>query len=515
MVEEPLQVSRKPEPPLTWVARLRRLPLRTKLALTAVVAVVALAGGSTHLSFRYWRGESLAAAEQQALLVARSTRVALESDLAFGHTAEVHRTLTRLIESGPVTAARIYAQDGTVVASAELSEEGRRTAGIWIPAASELPRPGVARRTLQGDAVRAFLPLAIPEAAVLEIEFSVASVKAAMDRGARLGIALMVGSILALVLVLVTMIEREVVKPLRRVDDLLAESGAASGEEADDELGRLESSVSRLIRMERESERRAAARDRELAEREGLAEVGQLAAEMAHEFKRPLASIGTAIGLLEQEYVLDEAGQQLMGAVHGQLERLSETMRDLFSLARPVVLDRERLDVVELLDDALVELAGYPGAADVKITRAYDGSTPPGFGDARRLQQAFLNLMVNAVEAMPEGGELAVRTRPMGDDWLEVRIQDTGGGIPEGEVERALKPFYSTKPLGTGLGLPLVARIVAAHGGRLEFDSKPGVGTTVRVVLPAWSIPEPETEPPEWRASGFSSSMTTNSSERS
>jgi signal transduction histidine kinase len=219
--------------------------------------------------------------------------------------------------------------------------------------------------------------------------------------------------------------------------------------------------------------------------------VGELAAEMAHEFKRPLASIRTAMSVLQQEYELDDGGREVLKAVDGQLERLHETMQDLFSLAKPLVMEEGAVELAEILNDALAELAGIPGIETVEVHRAY---APGGIhvpGDGRRLRQAFLNVMANGVEAMtPEGGHLTLAMQALPGRVVEVSITDTGHGLEPDQVEQALRPFYSTKPLGTGLGLPLVARIVAAHGGGLAIESRPKRGTTVRITLPV--VPKPE-----------------------
>jgi len=138
------------------------------------------------------------------------------------------------------------------------------------------------------------------------------------------------------------------------------------------------------------------------------------------------------------------------------------------------------------VDDALMQLAGHPASASVTLDRDFAEDARELRGDRRRLTQALVNLMANALEAMPAGGRLTLETRRLGGE-IEFSVEDTGPGIPPAEVERVLRPFYSTKELGTGLGLPLVARIVGAHGGRLVIEGEPGRGTTVRVVLPAGS----------------------------
>lgn len=468
--------------------RLGALPLRTKVVLTVLGAAVAVLGASTYFSFRYWQGEALQTVRQQALMAAASTQATLESALRLGRPEPARHSLSLLRQEGAVTAARVYREDGEILLSADPYEEGRSAAARWIPSAAELPRSGLVNVSDTGSTVRAFLPLSLPEPGVLEVQFSVAATRAAMERGARLGIGLMAVSLLAVGVIVVTMFEREVVAPLHRIDVLMGSKGQNSGRK--DEMRHLERSVTQLLEKEREVQARAADQNRRLAAQEGLAQVGELAAEMAHEFKRPLASIRTAVEVLRQEYELDSGGEEMLGAVRGQLEHLQETMQDLFSLAKPVVLEEDRVEVAELLDEALSELAGLPGVEGIDVERRYAGEDLAVQGDARRLRQAILNVLTNAVEALGDGGRivLALDATP---DGVEVAVSDDGPGLHSDEIEKILKPFYSTKPQGTGLGLPLVARIISAHGGTLAIESRPGAGTTVRIRLPAVHEPLP------------------------
>jgi len=469
---------------MRWMRRLHALPLRTKVWVT-FGAVVALALAlSSVLSFRYWQREFIAASQQQAALAAQSTRAALETTLPGGHLDAGRRSLAQVVGGSPVTAARVYGRGGTILLSSAASEEGPRPTGVWIPAAPDLPREGVVNQGSRGDTLRTFLPLSLSGDgdAVLELELPVAETRAAMERGALLGHGLMLAAFVALGVILVAMLEREVVTPLQRMESELAgqtgDRSAAAGE-----VDRVRHSVQRLLEREREVEAHAEATDRTLREREGLAEVGQLAAEMAHEFKRPLAAIRVAMEMLEQEYALDQGGRAVLGKVDGQLDRLSETMQDLFALARPVAVEMEPVSLVAVADDALLEIRSLPGADRIDVERDMDPTTPDLPGDPRRLVQALSNLMANALEAMPHGGTLSVSVRSVAPDRVAVTVADTGSGIPEAEIERAIRPFYSTKPLGTGLGLPLVARVVAAHGGELEIHSVEGEGTRVTITL--------------------------------
>ena len=492
-----------------WIRRLRALPLKTKLFLTVLSAGMAVLGASTYFSFRYWDREAHAATEQQALLAAGSARAAVESALRQHHPGTARQSLRRLHQENAVLAARVY-RAGTILVSGDGSEEGRPTPNIWIPDAAALPRRGVVRRNESGETVQTFLPLFTPDPAILEVDFSTAATHAAMARGAMLGAGLLAVSLLAVVLVVLTMFEKEVVEPVERMDHLLQRSAPGRDppveERPSGDLSRLERSVSRLIEREREAEAREADTRERLREQAGLAQIGELAAEMAHEFKRPLASIRSALDLLEQEYIVDGSSAPLLQAVRAQLEHLQETMQDLFALARPVVLERESVTLCNTMDEALVEVSGLPRTERVDFHRNYGAARPRVEGDARRLRQAFVNLLINSVEAMPGGGRVEV-TVVEDSGCAEVAIRDWGPGMHPDEIKEAMRPFHSTKPLGTGLGLPLVARIVSAHGGALSIDSRPGEGTQVRVRLPL--VPGEHNERSDSCESESSSSTTT------
>lgn len=346
--------------------------------------------------------------------------------------------------------------------------------------------------------MNAFLPLRAGGTAVVEVDFSLHELEAAMDRAARLGLLLLVGSLLAMIVIVATMLEREVVAPIVRVAHILG-PGDGTTRAASDELGRIEASVADLIRKGEAAEAKAAEHERRLADQAGLAQVGEMAAEMAHEFKRPLASIRSAVMLLEQEYELNEQAQALLEAVDGQLGKLTETMQDLFALAKPVELHSERVDMRDVVDGALAQLGSLTETEGRTVAREIEPDVPAVRGDAHRLEQAVLNVLLNGMEAMDAGGRLTVRMRGAGDRVV-VEVTDTGPGIPEEEIEKVVLPFYSTKPAGTGLGLPLVARVVAAHAGVLDIESEAGVGTRVTMQFPVHAVQAANGAEGEWRA---------------
>jgi signal transduction histidine kinase len=446
---------------MSWRSQLHGLSLQTKLAITVIGAIFAVLGASTYLSFRYWKDEAAAVAEQQALLAAASARLSIETALNRGDHDAAQRALRKLVGSSAVQGARVYNAANKVVLSTNNSDVATRRSRVWIPSARELPRDGAASLVEEDGrhSVHAFLPIGSRLDHVLEVELSMSVVQTAMERGARLGIGLLIVSLLLIAIILYALVQREVLAPFAKVEKLAEE---------------------RRVLLE---------------ERAGFAEVGELAAEMAHEFKRPLASIRSAIQLLQQEYTLASSEQHLVVGIEAQLERLSDTMQDVFGLAKPVGIDLEAVDLANVLDNALMQVSAASQGSGVKVQRQYAGPIPL-HGDARRLELAFTNLFNNAIDAMAaHGGVLTVRVRVC-EQGVEVDVVDTGTGIEEAQLPNVMRPFFSTKSSGTGLGLPLVARIVRAHNGDISITSEKNAGTTVHVSLKALS----NTEEAAWQA---------------
>jgi signal transduction histidine kinase len=466
--------------------RLHGLPVRSKLGLTMVSGGFVVLAVVAFLSFGYWHDQLVSTVREQALVSATTAQATLRSALSRGDESAARQTLRQLSATQSVELVRVYA-GGRVLLSSDPAEEGAPPPrGTWVPAPGELPADGVARTSDAGDVVTVYMPIRTAQPAVVELRYSMATLRAAMRRGMGMGVGLVLLGLLALGFLVAAMLEREVVGPLQRMGILLhddASDGAARPRPGRDELQQIEASMVRLIRSRREVEARAAERDRELDRREGFAQVGELAAEMAHEFKRPLASIRSAMDLLEQEYVLDEGSRDVLESMHGQLERLSDTMKDLFSLARPATSERTPIDVCEVVDDALLGLGGHPALRGVETVRRYSPDLPRVPAEPRRIQQAVQNVVLNAAEAMPGGGRITI-TATAEAGRVSIGVHDTGLGMTDEAIQQALRPFHSTKPSGTGLGLPLVVRILAAHGGELAIDSTPGEGTTVWLGIP-------------------------------
>ncbi len=235
----------------------------------------------------------------------------------------------------------------------------------------------------------------------------------------------------------------------------------------------------------------------QLIQSEKMSSLGKLSASIAHEINNPLMGILTVSKLLQrllEGKPLDEAGKAQFGKnlkmVQRETERCSAIVRNLLDFARQRPLTLKQLDLNLALEEALSVAANQMALQQVKLTsRLGQGVTVQA--DLGQLRQAFLNVVMNAIEAMPKGGELTVESRLLEDRTVQVEVRDTGCGIPEELLGKILDPFFTTKEKGTGLGLSVVYGIVQRHGGKLEVKSEVGVGT--RVII---SLPQAMGEPP-------------------
>jgi signal transduction histidine kinase len=217
---------------------------------------------------------------------------------------------------------------------------------------------------------------------------------------------------------------------------------------------------------------------------ERLASLGTLVAGLAHEIGTPMGVIQGHAKLLEGA-VSDENARWRLRTIQDQIARISRIIQSLLNMARPGRPRRVPVDVAALLDNTLAFLTEKLERRGITLKRDY-ATVASVAGDPERLQQIFLNLFLNAADAMPKGGELSVSLGMHGAE-VEVRVADTGCGIPAGDRERVFEPFYTTKAAGegSGLGLSVVQGIVSEHHGAIEVARTDASGTEFRIVFPA------------------------------
>jgi signal transduction histidine kinase len=281
----------------------------------------------------------------------------------------------------------------------------------------------------------------------------------------------------------VMLIATRTLRPLRTLADRAKEIARGDYKQrveasAPDEIGALGREFNAMAAALDEREQR-------LIRSERLAAVGKIAAQITHEVRNPLSSIGLNAEMLEEE--TSGEARKLARAIVKEVDRLTEITEEYLRFARLPRPKLEREDLGELLKSLVAfmhqELEGRGVTVDARI----EPSLPPVAADEHQLRQALLNLLRNAVEAMRNGGRLTL-TAARVDGFVELTIGDTGEGIEPDHLAKIFDPFFSTKEGGTGLGLALTQQIIVEHGGRIDVRSEPGRGTTFIVRLVAASI---------------------------
>jgi signal transduction histidine kinase len=234
---------------------------------------------------------------------------------------------------------------------------------------------------------------------------------------------------------------------------------------------------------------------RQLSQSEKLAAVGQVTATMAHQIGTPLNSISGYIQLMRQDGNLQPNDQDRLRIVESQLDRLADSVKNLLSFTRQPKPQLKSLEVNEVLEELTRLSEPWFLARNVKLKTHLSPNLPPISGDPTQLQTLFLNLITNALDAMPKGGALTIGTRQAPPSlsskagrWLEISIADTGIGITEESKKRIFDPFFTTKKMGegTGLGLAICEKIIKEHSGRIELESEVGKGSTFFISLPVF-----------------------------
>jgi two-component system, NtrC family, sensor histidine kinase HydH len=206
----------------------------------------------------------------------------------------------------------------------------------------------------------------------------------------------------------------------------------------------------------------------------------QIGSKLAHELKNPLTGVKALVqlGLRNPD---EASSHERLEVVENEVTRMQEILENYLSFTRPLQeVTPARVDLGSLILDTLVALSARADEARVRLYAQGDASLE---ADPRRLKEALLNLVANAIEATPPGGEVVVEVRPAGDD-AEIVIRDTGRGMAPEILKRIGTPFFTTRDEGTGLGVVLARSVIAQHGGSLRYESEPGKGTNARVKLP-------------------------------
>ncbi|HLM59770.1 MAG TPA: ATP-binding protein, partial [Pyrinomonadaceae bacterium] len=292
-------------------------------------------------------------------------------------------------------------------------------------------------------------------------------------------------------LLLVLLIVRAFSRPLGRIT--VAAVQVTNGEygtkvdlrKSNDEIGLLAESFNEMSRKMADDIEQLRQLNEQLIRTEKLAAMGTLAAGVAHEVNNPLASISSLIQMMQARKNLDEDTNEKLKLISTQIGRITQVTKDMMDFARVRPAAKSSVDVNKVIETSL-RLASFDKFfQNLRLKKDFGANLPEIFADSDQLQQVFLNLFLNARDAMPGGGELFIKTSNS-NRKIKIEITDSGVGIDEKNLKQIFDPFFTTKSTGkgTGLGLAVCYGIITAHGGKIEVESNENRGTTFYIVLP-------------------------------
>jgi signal transduction histidine kinase len=480
-----------------------RMSLRLKIIAGIGVILVAVIAVYAAISVSRQAEHVRLLAQREATLIASLAERAIASAMLEGKSDEVEAILRKIGEQPGLVRIEIVDPEGVVLRSAlpedatkRLPPVGGRIGGVSPPPYwdDQSNTVDILRPIVNAQPCHRCHSLERPVVGFVHASFSFAEVAPQVEPSlteAILPAALAVAAASALIGLYFSF---AVGRRIERLSDAMkqVEAGDLQARVRDrtpDELGRLANSfdgmVSRLAGAKQQLEDR---HSDEVRRAEHLAAVGKLAAGVAHEINNPLAGMQNCVRTLSKWAGTDQRQTQYLQMLQEGLSRIARTVRQLLDFARESPPRMTRVDLGSLLDRCLRLLAHELAERKIACAPFPSGELPDICADPQQLEQVFVNLLMNALDAMTGGGTLTVSAavREEGSRLLEVMVADTGAGIPAQDLPRIFDPFFTTKQVGkgTGLGLSVSYGIIKAHGGSIEVESEPGKGSTFKVLLP-------------------------------
>ncbi|MBI4826508.1 MAG: HAMP domain-containing protein [Nitrospirae bacterium] len=312
-----------------------------------------------------------------------------------------------------------------------------------------------------------------------------------------IGFLLIMGTFLFIIAILIDRPFNRMVRTIKQIEkgDLSARMNIKSK----DEIGLLATSFDNMVEaLESARHELEQTHEQQMERAAKLATIGEVVAGIAHEIKNPLTGISCAVQLLQADLSEDSSQKVVTDKILSQVKRLDRTVKDLLSYAKPKAAHFLPYNINEVIDRAVFLVYPEAKSLNVKINTEIEEGLPDIIMDPDQMQQVSLNLMINSLQAMPEGGELTIKAYQLDYDKLEdplkkelsrgsklvVSFEDTGKGISSEDMEYIFEPFFTRKSKGSGLGLSITRKIIREHGGVLTCESKLGKGSLFTIYLP-------------------------------
>jgi len=328
---------------------------------------------------------------------------------------------------------------------------------------------------------------------VLEVEVSMKGIHERISTGRKFMIMSAFITLMVLILAILFLLARLVNRPIQDLIKTMrkAEKGDLTARVVPDdtleleELGRNFNAM--ISRLEKAQQDLKDLHEQQMERVDRFATIGELAAGIAHEIKNPIAGIGGAIQIMMQDLPKDDHRREIFEEILKQIDRIDRDVKDLLSYARTTEPEFADRDINRVIHQSIFLIQDRAAQQNVEVVTHCDERIPRINIDEKQIQQVLVNLGLNAVQAMPQGGILMFSSRKKVSDhheFVEIQVKDTGKGIPSEHMSKIFVPFFTTHHTGTGLGLPISRKIIEQHQGRIEVKTTPDKGTCFTILLP-------------------------------
>ncbi len=431
---------------------------------------------------------------------------AINSSMSTGNTRDVQAILEMVGTDPRLDGVRIFHPNGRVLKSSDPNEIGRRVDPHSLATFLQGQRHDIFRDPIDGGEVIGVVKPIYTEPrctpchgagrrviGVLNLDFSMTEMEAQLMESSQFFGFNMLVVVLLLTGGVSLIFHRFVRLPLKTISARMAqvEEGDLTVRlepQNEDEVNSLMTSFNSMIERLRQANNDLQACHYQQMERvDRLASVGEMSAGIAHEIKNPLAGINGAISVLYEDFAEDDPRREVVRKVLDQIARLDKAATDLLFFGRPGKPSFAFVDTNELLNKTMFFVSQHPEAKNVHQNKEFTRNLPPVWVDAKQLQQVFFNIIINAIQAMKEGGTLLLQTdlvENQGKPFVRVLVGDSGPGIRPEDLDKIFTPFFTTKTQGTGLGLAICRQLIEQQGGDIAVKSRLGEGTRVVIRLP-------------------------------
>lgn len=485
-------------------------------SLTSKVIVISIAllafGISVFalLNLKRERAQLITSAREGSELLLQTIERSIYNSMRIGNTEETQSILEMVAQSQKLIAVRIFHPHGVVLKSSHPIEIGKPVDNDDYQLYLNNRYEGITYADQHGEVLRMIKPIYNTDQChtchghktkvigVLNVNYSLAETKRRMFEVTQLFVFSTIATIAFLSISIAFVMFRLVRSPLNAMIEKMAkvEEGDLSvriTHAPKDEMGRLTNSFNSMIdRLDKAKKELDIYHFHQMERADRLASIGEMAAGIAHEIKNPLTGIASAITIISDDFSSSDPRKEILGEVLEQVKRMDKTVNDLLFFGKPTEPEPVCTDLNAVLRKTLIFASQHRGSKGGMIEKILDlqADIPPVYVDPKQIQQVFLNLILNAIQAMQSGGVLTIKTALMQEGeqkWVTVSIADTGQGIPDQILGKIFTPFFTTKAQGTGLGLAICHKLVAQQGGIIRVESEDGKGTVFYIELLATS----------------------------